>query len=88
MTEGALLAIGILLFIGSIVLFLTTGKPRFRFLLILDISLLFWLIGYLLNLVSREPSRTGTWQMISLMGMTMLLFSFIAAYVDYSRVDT
>jgi len=35
--------------------------------------------------VSDSPQMTGTWQIVSLMGMTLLLFSFIAAFVDYIR---
>ncbi|HQB99609.1 MAG TPA: histidine kinase N-terminal 7TM domain-containing protein, partial [Methanospirillum sp.] len=61
------------------------GKPRLRYLILLDLSLLFWMISYWINIISDSPQMTGTWQIVSLMGMTLLLFSFIAAFVDYIR---
>lgn len=30
---------------------------------------------------------SGIWKITSLMGMTMVLFAFIAAFVDYIRVE-
>jgi hypothetical protein len=43
------------------------------------------MISYWINIISDGPQMTGTWQIVSLMGMTLLLFSFIAAFVDYIR---
>ena len=83
--EAGLLVVGFLLLNASIILYITTGRPRLRYLLLLDICLLFWIISYGINLFFDGPQMTGTWQIISLMGMTLLLFSFFAAFVDYMR---
>jgi len=83
--EAGLLVMGVIILIGSIILYIITGKPRLRFLFLLDISLIFWIISYGMNLLTHSPQMTGTWQIISLMGMTLLLFSFTAAFVDYTR---
>lgn len=84
-TEAALLVLGVIMLNASIILYIITGKPRLRYLLLLDISLVFWIISYGMNLLTHGPQMTGTWQIISLMGMTLLLFSFIAAFVDYIK---
>jgi len=83
--EAGLLVMGFLLLNASIFLYIITGKPRLRYLILLDLSLLFWMISYWINIISDGPQMTGTWQIVSLMGMTLLLFSFIAAFVDYIR---
>jgi|GEM_PF-1217627 len=83
--ESALLILGVLILIISIFLYIITGKPRLRFLLLIDLSLIFWIISYSTNLLTRGTLMTGTWQMISLMGITLLLFSFTAAFVDYVK---
>ncbi len=83
--EAALLVLGVIMLNVSIILFIITGKPRLRYLLLLDISLVFWTISYGMNLLTHGPQMTGTWQIISLMGMTLLLFSFMAAFVDYMK---
>lgn len=84
-TEGGLLVMGGIILFGSILMYIVTGKPRLRFLFLLDISLTFWMISYSFNLLTKGPQMTGTWQIISLMGMTLVLFSFIAAFVDYMK---
>ena len=84
-TEGALLFMALIILIGSFSLYIVTGKPRLRFLVMLDISLTFWIISYAMNLLTSGPEMTGLWQMISLMGMTFVLFSFTAALVDYIK---
>ncbi len=83
--EAALLVLGVIMLNASIILYIITGKPRLRYLLLLDISLVFWIISYGMNLLTSGPQMTGTWQIISLMGMTLLLFSFMAAFVDYTK---
>lgn len=83
--EAGLLVMGFLLLNASIFLYIITGKPGLRYLILLDLSLLFWMISYWINIISDSPQMTGTWQIVSLMGMTLLLFSFIAAFVDYIR---
>ena len=42
--EGGLLVMGFLLLNASIFLYIITGKPRLRYLILLDLSLLFWMI--------------------------------------------
>lgn len=83
--EAGLLVLGVIILNASILLYIITGKPRLRYLLLLDISLLFWIISYGMNLLTHGPQMTGTWQFMSLMGMTLLIFSFIAAFVDYLK---
>ncbi|MDX8551555.1 hypothetical protein KHC33_11505 [Methanospirillum sp. J.3.6.1-F.2.7.3] len=85
--EASLLFVGIILLISTIFLYIFTGKPRLRFLLILNISLLFWIVSYGMNLATSGPQMTGTWQIISLMGLTMVVLSFIAAFVDYMKKE-
>ena len=83
--EAGLLVMGLFIFVGSIILYVITGRPRLRFLLLLDLSLFFWLISYILNILTKGTEMTRIWQIISLMGMTLLLFSFTAAFVDYMK---
>ena len=86
-TEGALLALGIIIVFESIIIHIITGKPRLRFVILLDLSLLFWIGSFGINLITSGPHMSGTWKIVSLMGMTMVLFAFIAAFVDYIRVE-
>ncbi|HOJ96636.1 MAG TPA: hypothetical protein PK024_07380, partial [Methanospirillum sp.] len=81
--EAGLLVLSVIILNASILVHIVTGKPRLWYLLLLDISLVFWIISYGMNLLTHGPKMTGTWQMMSLMGMTLLIFSFIAAFVDY-----
>lgn len=84
-TEAGLLLMGLIIFVGSILLYIFTGRPRLRFLFLLDLSLFFWMVSYALNLLTKGTEMTQIWQIVSLMGMTLLLFSFMAAFVDYMR---
>lgn len=84
-TEGGLLIMAGLILFGSILMYIVTGRPRLRFLILLDLSLTFWIASYSMNLLTSGPQMTGVWQIISLMGMTLVLFSFVAAFVDYMK---
>ena len=84
-TEGVLLLLSIVLLTGSVSLYIITGRPKLRYLVTLNLCLLFWLICYGINVIFYNTISTGFWQMISLMCMTLLLFSFIAAFVDYFK---
>jgi len=84
--EGSLLVIGIMLLTGSISLYLVTGRPRMRFIILLDMCLLFWLVSYGINVLFYNPQTAGFWQMISLMGFVLLIFAFMAALSDYVKM--
>ena len=83
--NGSLLIVGVIILMGSIFMYIITGKPRLRFILMVNISLIFWMISFIMGILTTGPEMSGLWHIISLMGMTFVLFSFLAAFVDYVK---
>ena len=75
----------IVLLTGSVNLYIIAGRPKLRYLITFNLCLLFWLVCYGINVIFYNHISTVFWQMISLMCMTLLLFSFIGAFVDYFK---